>query len=49
MILEHADGLFRRICAMAVERDKLKSNIVVAQVFFDIIGAFIVHDLHFRI
>ena len=49
MIFERADGLFRCICGMDVGRDELKSNFVVAQVYFYRIGAFVVHAVHFRI
>ena len=34
VILEYANRLFCRICAMDVVQDELKINIVVAQVFF---------------
>ena len=31
---------------MNVRQDELKSNVVVAQVFFDRIGESVVHDVH---
>ena len=49
VIFERVDVLFHSIRAMDVGRDELKINFVVAQVFFYGVGAFIVHDVHFRI
>ena len=46
VIFERPNVLFGSIHAMYVRRDELKSNVVVAQVFFDCIGAFIVYDVH---
>ena len=46
VIFERPNGLFGSIHAMDVRRDELKRNVVVAQVFFDCIRAFIVHDVH---
>ena len=49
VIFERADGLFHLIRAMNVGREELESKIVFAQVFFDVIGEFVVHDVHFLI
>ena len=46
VIFECSNGLFGSIHAMDVRQDELKSNFVVAQVFFDRAGAFVVHDVH---
>ena len=46
VIFERSNGLFGSIHAIDVRRDELKSNVVVAQVSFDRIRAFIVHDIH---
>ena len=46
VIFERLNGLFGRIHVMDVMRDDLKSNVVVAQVFSDCIGSFVVHDVH---
>ena len=49
VIFECADGLFRSVRATDVGLDELKINFVVAQVFFYGVGAFVFHDVHFRI
>ena len=46
MILERSNGIFESVHAMDVRQDELKSNFVVAQVFFDRTGAFVVYDVH---
>ena len=45
VIFELPYGRFGSIYTMGVKQDKLKSNVVVAQVFFDCIKAFVVHDV----
>ena len=46
VIFERPNGLFGSIHAIDVRQDELKINVVVAQVFFDRIKAFVVHDVH---
>ena len=46
VIFERPNGLFGSIHAMDVRQDDLESNFVVAKVFFDRIGALVVHDVH---
>ena len=46
VIFEYSNGLFGSIHAMDVRQDKLKSDVVVAQVFFDRIWEFFVRDVH---
>ena len=46
VIFEHPNGLFGSIHAMDARQDELKSNFVVAQVFFDRIGVFVFIDVN---
>jgi hypothetical protein len=48
-VLKRLDGLFGRIDAVIMQFDKLELALVFGEIFFDISGSLIIHDIQLQL